>query len=136
MTDEPNGSWVPASDRADMWVSVGPTNTCEIYDVVNGEAPDFSIDDGEELTRHVMCCETPSGDVTDVGTGPLPIDAPPATPKPTPIEYTIVSPASTDPPTPLPTNAPTPNPTEISTPLPTLQVSFSKCYDFLAFHSH
>ena len=59
-TNEPNGSWVPTSNNENLWISIGPNNTCQAYDAVFGESPPWSITGkgNEELTRHVMCCDT------------------------------------------------------------------------------
>ena len=67
-TDEPGGSWAPISDMDNSWISIGLNNTCEQYRVIFGEAPSWGItgEGNEELTRHVMCCDstqTASGEV-------------------------------------------------------------------------
>lgn len=122
VTDEPKGSWAPISDNNNGWISIGPDNTCQIYEIVTGEQPEWGItgEGNEDIARHVMCCEsTPleNGDTVVSKVTPSP------TPKPTPVEYTIVSAASnsptSSPPTPQPTIEATPLPTPLPTPPPT-----------------
>ena len=73
-TDEPNGSWVPIGNNENSWISIGPNNTCQPYDEVFGESAPWSItgEGNEELTRHVMCCETQTASGGEEAGGVLP----------------------------------------------------------------
>lgn len=124
ITDEPAGSWVPVSDAPNTWISVGPDNTCENYQVVNGAAPDWSTTGGnEELTRHIMCCagEEPYVIVPAASETSRPIVSPVApTPEPPLNPTPLPSSPPNLPPTTLPTPYPTPLPVLALAPLPIL----------------
>ncbi|KAL7531697.1 hypothetical protein ACHAXR_008063 [Thalassiosira sp. AJA248-18] len=60
----PRGTWVPMAGVSNGWVSVGPENTCQIYDIVHGEQALWGLtgEGNEDITRHVACCETGDGE--------------------------------------------------------------------------
>lgn len=61
MIDEPYGSWAPVSDDFNEWVRVsGDNNTCALFTSINPGRPNWGLtgEDNEEVTRHIMCCET------------------------------------------------------------------------------
>ena len=47
--------WAPISNAPNSWVSVGPDNTCQIFEVLNGKNAQwgFTGEGAEPLTRHV-----------------------------------------------------------------------------------
>ncbi|KAL7550772.1 hypothetical protein ACHAWF_013996 [Thalassiosira exigua] len=56
---EPEGTWVPISDRENAWVQASSNNACELY----GNGSDDSVpswgtagEGAEGFTRHVACC--------------------------------------------------------------------------------
>mmetsp|Transcript_11472 Transcript_11472/g.25199 ORF Transcript_11472/g.25199 Transcript_11472/m.25199 type:complete len:848 (+) Transcript_11472:701-3244(+) len=123
--DEPNGSWAPISDYPNGWVQVGAENICMFYQVLNEKAPEWGITgvDNEDITRHIMCCETAGAGAADEGKHHVAGTFNPSeNPTPSPFHAPTSSPAkkSTPPPTPLPSDEPTPAPTPLPSQKPTL----------------
>lgn len=52
-------TWSPVIDSQNSWVQVSSPNTCELYIIMNLQAPHWGLtgEGNEEITRHVMCCE-------------------------------------------------------------------------------
>ena len=59
VVDEPGGQWVPAANVWNMWISVGSEHTCQIYDMVFGEPPEWNITGAinDKMSSRILCCK-------------------------------------------------------------------------------
>jgi len=63
---KPEYSWAPIDDAANWWVQVSGSDTCRLYNEMNGGPPTWGADGNNEIeTRYVMCCKQPDAGMGD-----------------------------------------------------------------------
>ena len=56
-------SWAPIDDAKNWWVQVSGTDTCQLYNEMNGGPPEWGMGGKNELeTRFLMCCKQPGAE--------------------------------------------------------------------------
>ena len=59
-------SWAPIDDSENWWVQVSGTDTCQLFNEMNGGPPSWGMGGKNELeTRYVLCCKQPDAGMND-----------------------------------------------------------------------
>ena len=59
-------SWAPIDDSENWWVQVSGSDTCQLYNEMNGGPPSWGANGENEIeTRYLMCCKQPDAGMGD-----------------------------------------------------------------------